>query len=96
MNLMEFKEFANKGEEFEVTFTKRSTGELRTMRCKRGVTEGLKGVGQTYSPEEKGLFTVYDVEKSGYRNVDLKNIKSVKLGGVEYVWNEGTTTFEKV
>lgn len=93
---MKLDEFVNKvsdGREFSVTFIKRTTGEERRMVCKRGVTEGVKGIGLKFVPDEKGLFNVYDVEKEAHRMVDLRNLISLDLDGVNFVWNSNLNEF---
>ena len=48
---------------FSISFVKRTTGELRSMTARRGVSKGVKGVGLKYSPSDKGLLVVFDVNK---------------------------------
>lgn len=69
---------------FTVTFTKRSTGELRTMNCRLGVTKHLKGGTKNYDDSEHALLTVFDMVKKGYRSIPLENVHTVKIDGIEY------------
>lgn len=70
---------------FTVSFIKRTTGELRTMNCRKGVTKHLSGGGAKYVFKDNGLVSVYDVKSEGYRTISLEGIKSIKMDNVEYV-----------
>lgn len=72
------------GRIFSVTFTKRTTGEVREMVCRTGVTAHLKGGEAAYSFSEKMLLSVYDLQKAGYRAVPLDAIISLREGGRVY------------
>jgi len=67
MTLDQFLENTKSGQLFTVDFIKRTAkaGEqaLRTMNCRRGVSKGVKGVGQSYDPASKNLLTVFDMQK---------------------------------
>lgn len=82
-NFLELIQNTN-GRIFTVTFFKRSGG-LRKINCGLGVKVGLKGVGQKYNPLDKGLITVWDMQKEGYRNINLECIVSAKIDGIEYL-----------
>tara|TARA_R100000008_G_scaffold78096_1_gene58907 strand:+ start:514 stop:861 length:348 start_codon:yes stop_codon:yes gene_type:complete len=85
---------------FNVTFIKRTTGEVRNMRARLGVKRGVTGVGMAYKPSEKNLLACYDVEKAkemkaqgmddvtaskkSYRMIDLNNILNMTVGGQAY------------
>lgn len=71
------------GRFFSVTFTKKD-GSVRSMTCRRGVQKGLNGSGAKYNALSKALFTVYDVQKRDYRNINFQTIHSFKLGGSMY------------
>ncbi len=71
------KETSNK-KVFSVTFVKRTTGELRKMNAMRGVMKGVKGVGHSFNPSEKGLLCVYDMKKKDFRFVNLNDVISFK------------------
>lgn len=62
------------GKFFRVVFIKRTTGERRVMRARRGVTKYLRGGKLPYDPIEKGLMTVFDLDKKAYRMVSLDAI----------------------
>jgi hypothetical protein len=63
LSLAQFLEATNSGQIFSVDFVKRTDNTMRTMSCRRGVTKGVKGVGQSYDPAKKQLLTVYDMQK---------------------------------
>lgn len=75
----------SKGKLFRVTFIKRTTGEERTMVCRMGVTKDLTGKGLSYEPKDKGLVTVYDMQKRGYRSIPIEGIKEIRLSGEIYI-----------
>lgn len=68
---------------FRVTFIKRTTGELRNMVCRFGVTKHLTGGEQKYDAESKGLLTVFEPGK-GYRSIPVDGIKEIQIDGVVY------------
>jgi len=72
------------GKIFRVTFTKRSTGETRILVGRLGVTSALKGGTMSYNPTDKGLMTVYDVQKKGYRMIPIEGLQEVRFQGVTY------------
>ena len=74
----------SKGKIFGVTFVKRSTGELRTMSARLGVSKGVKGIGLQYDPESRQLMPVYDMHKKEYRMVNLETLETVNFKGQEY------------
>ena len=74
-----------KGKFFTVTFIKKD-GTERKMTARVGVKKGVKGVGHSYIPSDKGLITVYAMDKLSFRMVDLNTVKSIKFQSL-------TTTF---
>ena len=70
-----------------VTFTKRTTGAIRSMNCRLGVTSKLKGGAKSFSDKDKGLLTVYDMVKQAYRSIPLESIKSITTGGICHQFN---------
>ena len=38
----------------------------------------------SYDPNAKGLFTVYDMRKKGYRSIRVRNVETIKLDGKTY------------
>ena len=82
-----FDKLRRSGKIFRVNFTKRTTGENRTMICRFGVTKHLKGGKLGYDAGNKGLFTVWSFDKQGYRSITIDNINFVKVGGTVYLMN---------
>lgn len=64
-----------------VRFTKRSNGELRTMRCRVGVKKHLKGGAKSYSAKAHNLLTVFDMDARGYRTIPVDGVVSVATSG---------------
>ena len=81
-----------KGKFFTVQFVKRTTGEVRKMNCRIGVSKGVTGTGKTYDPEEKGLVTVWDTQAKNFRSINLDGIISITSQGVEWHYGINTTT----
>lgn len=72
---------------FSVVFIKRTTGERREMVCRLGTSKGVKmseGAGPAYNALEKGLLTVYDMQKDAWRSIPLDAIESIKIRGKVY------------
>ena len=70
---------------FSVVFTKRTTGEVRKMRCRFRVAPKKKGgKGPAYDPTEKGLIVVFDVEKEGFRSIPLDAVTKFTIRGRVY------------
>jgi len=69
-----------KGKIFSVSFTKKD-GSLRNMLCRTGVKKHLQGGELKYNPIDKGLLTVWDLQKKGYRMVNLESLISIKIQG---------------
>lgn len=72
-----------KGKIFTVIFTKKD-GTERVMNARTGVKQYLKGGELPYSPSEKGLIPVYDLQKRSYRMVNIGTIKTIKVGNNIY------------
>lgn len=70
-----------RGTIFSVGFLKRSNGEFRQMQCRFGVRSRLSGGEQGYDPNSKGLITVYDVVKRGYRTIPVEGILWTRVRG---------------
>ena len=60
---------------FTVTFVKED-GSIRKMNAMRGVRKGVKGVGLKFNPSDKNLLSVYDMQKKGFRFVNLDDVIS--------------------
>lgn len=82
------KIYKTNGNIFGVTFVKRSTGELRDITARLGVTSHLKGGQLPFDPYEKGLVIVFDVQKEGYRSISIDGIISARIEGQEYFYEE--------
>ena len=63
LTLEQFIKDTASGKIFTVEFVKRTNNEMRVMTARRGVTKGVKGVGQAFNPAEYNLLTVYDMQK---------------------------------
>ena len=68
---------------FSVVFEKKD-GSLREMVCRLGVKKHLKGGDLTYNPEERNYLVVFDMQAEGYRTINIKTLKKIKLDGVTY------------
>mgnify|MGYP007032451087 CR=1 FL=1 len=76
----------SKGKFITVAFIKRTTGEVRRMNCRTGVTKGVTGTGKTFNDSDKGLVTVWDAKINQFRSIPLENIITVKSQGVEWLY----------
>lgn len=74
------REFVKNNKIFTATFTKKD-GTTRVMNCRRGVTKGVTGVGLAYDPYEKNLLPVYDMQKGGFRMININTITELKGNG---------------
>jgi hypothetical protein len=82
----------SEGKIFRVEFIRRTdskdgkekAGMIRTMVCRIGVAKGITGKGLAFDPDAKGLCTVWDMAKEGYRMVNLDTVVSIRLAGQEY------------
>lgn len=73
------------GRFMRVDFVKKSTGEIRKMICRRGVTAHAKGTGRATS--DPNIVTVWDTQAEGYRAFDKRNVIKIR-SGVEYRFYE--------
>ena len=73
----------NKGSIFSVVFLKKD-GTLRKMLCRFGVKKHLKGGKLAFNPLERALLVVFDMQKEGYRMINLETLMSINMKGVEY------------
>jgi len=69
---------------FSVTFIKKD-GSERTMVARLHVKKGVKGTGMAYNPVEKGLLPVWDMQKNGFRMINLKTVTELKIKGEELI-----------
>ena len=75
--------YKTNGKFFSAVFTKKN-GEKRLMNCRTKVHKYVKGVGLKFKPQDKGLMTVYDLQKGAYRFINLETLESLKIQGIEY------------
>jgi hypothetical protein len=67
-----------------VHFVKRSTGELRRMTCRLGVTAHLSGGGPAYDAGSHNLITVFDLGVRAYRSVPVEGIRRLRFAGQDW------------
>ena len=70
---------------FTVTFTKMN-GESRVMNCRLNVVKGTSG--KSNHLKEDQFLTAYDIQKKGFRAVNVSGICSFKSRGKEYQFIE--------
>ena len=75
--------YKTNGKIFSAVFRKKD-GEKRLMNCRTKVQKYLKGVGLKFKPQERGLVTVFDLQKGAYRFINLETLERLKIQGVEY------------
>ena len=81
--------YKTNGKIFSAVFTKKD-GEKRKMVCRRNVRKYVTGKGLSYNPEERGLVTVYDMQKCkvdperAYRTINLETLEQIKIEGATY------------
>lgn len=73
------------GQFFNVEFKKRTTGELRNMTARVGVSKYITGEGLKYNAKEKDLLPVYDMIAKGYRMVSIDGITRLRANGETYI-----------
>ena len=69
---------------FSVEFIKKD-GSVRNMVARLHVKKGLNGKGMAYNPIEKGLLPVWDMQKNGFRMINLKTVTKLQIKGEELV-----------
>lgn len=69
---------------FSVHFIKKD-GTLRKMVARLNVKKGVKGVGMRYSPTEKGLLCVFDIQKDAFRMINIRTIRHLSIKGKQLV-----------
>lgn len=87
-NRKNLKGLVSSGSIFNVEFIKRTTGELRSMTCRRGVTKTLKGGKKAFSDSSKDLLTVYDTKAKGYRSIPVDAIQKLCVNGQVFSFAE--------
>lgn len=83
------------GKIFSVTFVKRTNGEVRDMVCRLGVeweggwdTEGHR----EWEPSDYDLMQVYDMQKQGYRMINLPKVLELRADGDRIIYNYKNNT----
>jgi hypothetical protein len=74
------------GKIFSATFIKRTDNTVRKMVARTKVTKYLKGGNLAFDPKKRNLITVFDLQKKGYRMVNLENLIEIKAGGVTFTF----------
>jgi hypothetical protein len=75
---------ATNGTVFRATFVKRTDGTVRNLVGRLDVTKGITGAGMKYDPFDRGLMTVYDFQKKGFRMVNLESLTEICVKGHTY------------
>lgn len=65
---------------FSVKFVKKD-GSIRKMTARIGVKKHLKGGQKTYDSDSLNYLTVFDVQKKGYRTINLNTLRELKVKG---------------
>lgn len=81
------------GQEFKVSFIKRTTGKERVMRCFLNKNDCLKEIIER--DIINNLIRVYDVEKEGYRCISLEGVKWIECGDETFVPEQELVTEEE-
>ena len=76
------------GRFFSITFVK-ADGSTRKMVCRLGVKQHAGG--KSSDQFNYSLLTVYDVQKRGFRNINLETVKQYTVSGqtFEQKWVQG-------
>lgn len=82
-------EVGKDGKIFTVKFIKRTIGEERILNCRLGVYKYVRGIGMSYDPKSKGLITVFDMQKNGYRMIATESVEWVHGNGKTYYFRDG-------
>ena len=75
---------ASRGRIFTATIIKRTNGERREMNCRLGVSKYVTGEGLKFDPTKKNLITVFDMQKNGYRMINIDGLEALKIDGEEF------------
>tara|TARA_R110000822_G_scaffold165828_1_gene306337 strand:+ start:131 stop:412 length:282 start_codon:yes stop_codon:yes gene_type:complete len=71
------------GRIFSARFKKKDN-TIRNITCRIEVKKGIKFVGRTFNPKEKNLLGVYDMQKQGFRFININTLQHIKLDKKEY------------
>lgn len=83
MTLHEIVELVNKGQIFSAEFVKKN-GDIRKMVCRLGVVKHLKGGELKFDAKAMNLLPVYDMQKKGYRMINISTLRQLKISGQVY------------
>jgi hypothetical protein len=78
---------ASKGKIVSVTFIKRTNGEKRTLIGRIGknyTPQGNDPLGGKKARRGRDLFTIYDMQKGGFRMVSMDSVISIRAAGKDY------------
>jgi len=79
MELPELKKLVSDGKFFSAKFVKRTDGTTRRMLCRTGVKS--EGSGRNWNPDDKGLLTVWDCQKLGFRHIPADAVLELRVRG---------------
>jgi len=83
MTLNEIVELTKNGNIFSAVFIKKN-GERREMVCRLGVKKHLKGGQLAYDAKGRNLLPVFDMQKEGYRMINVNTLVQLKINGKTY------------
>ena len=83
MTLNEIVELTKNGNIFSAVFIKKN-GERREMVCRLGVKKHLKGGQLAYDAKSRNLLPVFDMQKEGYRMINVNTLVQLKINGKTY------------
>ena len=83
MTLNEIVELTKNGNIFSAVFIKKN-GERREMVCRLGVKKHLKGGQLAYDAKGRNLLPVFDMQKEGYRMININTLVQLKINGKTY------------
>ena len=75
---------ASNGKIFTATIIKRTNGERRELNCRLGVKKYVTGEGLKFEPSNKNLIVVFDMQKNGYRMINIDGLEALKIDGEEF------------
>ena len=73
-----------RGKIFSVRFIKKD-GTIRDMTCRLETDTGKVGTGVSPEKIDNPYICVYDMQKEGYRLINLQTIRSIKAEREEYL-----------
>jgi hypothetical protein len=59
-------------------------GSERTITFRLGVKKNLKGGDNKVERLDRPYITVFDMQKDGYRTLNLRTVKQITVGGITY------------